>query len=268
MAGDYILEDSVAAAPARFEKPLRVFITIALLCLCVKLVWLLGITPFRPFNRIDISGYAGIDRSIILQKAGITSSLSFFTANVTLMEEALMGLGIFETVRVFKHFPSRLLIVLDERNAVAQALATIDGRTVPVLLDRQGVVFGIGDFNPALSAALPVISGIVIEEPFPGMRLPALFIPLFAELDKIMLSTPELLRAVSELRVNRRLFDGYDLTLYPVHGRTRVRLSELNEDLLRYTFLMLDVLTSNPNNIGTLDFRSGIASYIPEGGTL
>jgi len=268
MARDYALtSDTVPASPARFEKPLRIFITIALLCLCGKLIWLFGITPFRPFTRIDITGYAGIDRTVIFQRAGITSSSSFFTANATAMEEALMSLGVFESVSVFKFFPSRLQIVLDERKAVAQALASMGGRTVPVLIDGQGVVFGIGDFCPALSGTIPVISGIIIEEPFPGMRLPGLFIPLFTELENIMISTPELLRVISELRVNRRLFDGYDLTLYPVHRRIRVRLSELNEDMLRYTLLMVDVLASNETNIRTLDFRSGIASYNPIGGT-
>jgi len=260
---DFEAADAVSAAPARFEKPLRVIITIALLCLAGKLFWLLGVTPFRPFTRIDINGYAGIDRTIIFNTAGITPSLSFFTANARTMEGALMSLGVFESAQVFRIFPSRLQIILEDRRPVAQALASMGGNTVPVLLDRQGVVFGIGNYSSSLSRLLPVISGIVIEDPFPGMRLPGLFIPLFTELENIMISAPELLGAVSEIRVNRRLFDGYDLTLYPVHRRIRVRLSDLNEDLLRYTLLMLDVLSSNEGNIDMLDFRSGIASYKP-----
>jgi len=265
MAEDYILqEDAVPEAPARFEKTFKVFITIALLCLCGKLIWLLGITPFRPFTRIDIYGYAETGREFIFDKAGIIPSLSYFTADVNAMEKSLMSLGVFESARVFKYFPARLQIVLEDRTAVAQALASIDGRSVPVLLDREGVVFGIGDYSALRSGMLPVISGIVIEEPFPGMRLPALFISLFAELEKINNSAPELLGAVSELRVNRKLFDGYDLILYPAHRRIKVRLSELNENLLRYTLLMVDVLSSNEGAIDTLDFRSGIASYIPK----
>ena len=261
MAEDYILADeAVSVAPARFEKVLRVFIFIALLCLCAKLVWLLGITPFKPFSRIDINGYSGINREAVLAQAGVTGAVSFFSADTKAIETALMDSGVFESVLVYKYFPSRLQIILDERRPVAQALVNINGRTVPLLLDRQGVIFGIG---AELSGMLPVISGIVIEDPYPGMKLPAMFISLFSGLERIMISSPELLGAVSELRINRRLFDGYDLTLYPVHTRIRVRLSELNEDLLRYTFLMLDVLAFNEDSIDTLDFRSGIASYKP-----
>ena len=179
-----------------------------------------------------------------------------------------MNLGVFESVKVSKYFPSRLQIVLEDRKPVAQTLASMGGINVPVLLDRQGVVFGVGDYSMFLSGTLPVISGIVIEEPFPGMRLPGIFLPLFSELEKITISAPELLGAVSELRVNRKLFGDFDLILYPVHGRIKVRLSELNEDLLRYTLLMVDVLSPNEGSIGTVDFRSGIASYIPQGGTL
>jgi len=269
MAENYILPsdfhsaDTVPANTSRLEKPLKVLIAIAILCLCGKLIWLMGITPFRPFTRVDITGYSGVGMNLVLETAGITSSLSYFTANAAAMETALMNLGVFESVRVFKHFPSRLQVILDDRRPVAQALASVNGRTVPVLIDRQGVIFGIGDFSPSLAGMLPVISGITIEDPFPGMRLPGLFVPLFAELDNIMISAPELLGAISELRVNRRLFDAFDLTLYPVHRRIRVRLDELNEATLRYTLLMVDVLAAREPEIMTIDFRSGIASYIP-----
>jgi hypothetical protein len=38
----------------------------------------------------------------------------------------------------------------------------------------------------------------------------------------------------------------------------------VNEDILRYALLMVDVLSSGNEDIDTLDFRSGIASYIPK----
>ena len=265
MAENYLVQEETASgSPARFEKPFSVFIVIALLCLCGKLIWLVGVAPFRPFTRIDIYGYSETGRDIVFGKAGITPTLSYFTADVSTMEKALMSLGVFESARVFKYFPARLQIVLEDRKAVAQALASINGRTVPVLLDREGVIFGIGDYSALRSEMLPVISGIVIEEPFPGMRLPVLFSSLFLNLEKISNSTPELLEAVSELRVSRKLFDGYDLILYPAHSRIKVLLSELNENQLRYSLLMVDVLSTNNDIIDTLDFRSGIASYVPK----
>jgi len=288
MAGEYMLpegnlnvsprrnvsENTEPASSSLFEKFFRVFIVIAVLCLGGELVWLLGITPFRPFSRIEISGNTSLGRNEILDTAGITGTSSYFSTNTSTAEKALASLASLESVRVFKHFPDRLQIVVEGRKAVASALAAVntggsagtDGRTVPVLIDSQGVVFQVGwdENDETLPHLLPVVSGLVIEDPVPGMRLPAMFNSLFGELEKIEISAPELLAAVSELRINPKSFDGFDLILYPVYKKIKVRIPELNEDLLRYTLLMVDVLAAKEPGIDTLDFRGGIASYIPK----
>jgi len=258
MAGDYVLDTD---APSGFERFIKIFIVIAALCLGAELVWLLGISPFRPFSRIDITGMDGIDRAKVLSIAGINPSSSFFSTDITVIENALMGISAIESAKVFKFFPGRMRIVLEGRKPVAFALAASEYGTVPVVFDSQGVIYEVG--GKSLPDFYPVISGLVIDNPVPGMRIPGLFIPFLKELEKIEMSAPELLSAVSEFRINRKLFDGFDLILYPVHKRMKVRMSEVNEDLLRYALLMVDVLSSRESEIDTLDFRSGIASYIP-----
>jgi cell division protein FtsQ len=265
MAGDYdyVLDDS--AAPTGFGRFIKIFIVIAAICLCAELIWLLGISPFRPFTKIDISGLEGIGREEILAIAGINASSSYFSTNVIKIENALMRISSVESARVFKFFPSRLRIVLEARKPVAFALASINNKTVPVVFDSQGVIFEVG--GETLPDFYPVISGLIIEDPVPGMRLPGPFIPFLKELEKIEISAPELLSAVSEFRIYRKLFDGFDLILYPAHKKIKVRMAEINEDMLRYALLMVDVLSSDlksENRIDTLDFRSGIASYIPK----
>ena len=265
MAGDYMYsQETVPAAPTRFEKVLKVFIFLTVIGLGAELIWLLGITPFRPFSGIDISGCEEINRDEILALAGLTKGSSYISTDALLMEKNLMRVSYFESVRVLKHFPDRIQIFLEGRQTVASAFAVIDGKSVPVFFDSQGVIFRIGGNDNNISGTLPVISGLVLEDPFPGMRLPPLFNPLFREIEKIGNSAPELLAAISEIRINRKSSNSYDLILYPVHRRIKVRLSELNEDLLRYTLLMVDVLASNESGIDSLDFRSGIASYIPK----
>jgi len=266
MAGDYILEgETAAAAPRRFDKFLKTFIILAGLGLAGQLIWLMGITPFRPFSRIDISGFDGLTKEEIFAAAGITSSSSYYSTDTRAMEKALTGLYTLQSAKVFRHFPDRLQIVLEGQRAVASALASMGGRSVPVFFNSQGVVYRIGgdENESALSRQLPVISGLFIEDPVPGMRLPAMFLSLFRQLEKIQSSAPELLTAVSELRINPKPYDGFDLVLYPVHRKVKVRIHELNEDLLRYTLLMVDVLASKEPGIESLDFRSGIASYKP-----
>ena len=267
-----------SAAVTGFDKFLRVLIILAVLFLAGVLVWLLGVAPFRAFSKIDIAGaedrisiqaedtfYYGVSRKEILAKAGLNNDSSFFSTDARIAEKALMGFASFESVRVFKHFPDKLQIVLEGRKAAASALAVLDGRAVPVLFDSNGVVFqiGAGINDETLRRPLPLISGFIIDDPVPGMRLPAIFTSLFKELEKIEDAAPELLAAVSELRISRRSFDGFDVVLYPVNKRVKVSLSEINEDLLRYTLLMVDVLASRDPMVGSLDFRSGIASYKP-----
>jgi cell division protein FtsQ len=263
-AGVASVKRSERSFPSGFEKFIKAFIVIAVLFLSGELVWLFGITPFRAFSKIDISGPASLSREEILKKAGITSSSSYFSTNIVSAEKGLEAFSALESVKVIKHFPDKLQIVLESRRAVAFALASANGRIVPVLFDSHGVIFQVGgaERDGSLPGHLPVISGLLIDDPFPGLRLPAFFIPLFRELEKINAASPELLSAVSELRIIPKPFNSYDVVLYPVHRKVKVRLSELNEDLLRYTLLMVDVVTAKDPGIDFLDFRSGIASYI------
>jgi cell division protein FtsQ len=265
MAGDYIFSDDLVrvqrASPSRVEKILKWVLLVIALILGAELVWLFGVTPFMPFSRIDISGDSALAREAVFAGAGISTRSSFISLNVRETERALKRLPQVEEARVIKHFPDRVEIILEGRKAAGFSLANLDGALVPVLYDKNGVIFRVGLDERGKLESLPVVSGLVIEQPFPGMRLPVMFNSFLASLEEIELSAPELLAAVSEIRINRKSFDGFDLILYPVHNRISVRLSELNEELLRYTLLMVDALAAADSGIATIDFRSGIASY-------
>ena len=260
MAGDYILENT--EAPARFEKLIKAFIIFGLLCLAGELVWLLGIGPSRPFSRIEISGNDRISREEILALAGISGSSSFFTTEAAEIEKALLAESSIGSVKVSKSFPGTLRIILDERRPAASALSILNGETVVVLFDSQGVIFEIG--KAGFSGTLPLISGLAIEDPYPGMKLPSTMIPFLESLIKIENSSPELLNVISEIKISMKAFDGFDLVLYPVHKKIKILLPEISEEKLRYALLMVDVLSAKGEVVDTLDFRSEIASYIPK----
>ena len=269
MAGDYYFtEDSSPAVPTGLYKFLKVFIVAMVVCMGGMLIWLFGIGPFKPFSRIDITSHGEMSRDMILTIAGINGDSSYFSTDVQLVERALMSVSSIETVNVFMRFPDRLHIVIETRRPVASALATLNGVTVPVMFDSQGVIFQIGTDEMSYLSKLPIISGIVIEDPFLGMRLPPQFVSFFRELERIDMFSPHLFEAISEIRIDLRPFNSYDLILYPVHRRIKIRLSELNEDVLRYALLIVDVLASREDEIDFIDFRSGIASYIPKEASL
>jgi cell division protein FtsQ len=270
MSGGYAFQDEVVpeepASPSRLEKILKRVIIVAALILGMELVWLLGITPFMPLSKVEISGYQGVSRELVLLQAGIGPQSSYISVDSRAAEKALSAMYQIESARVIKRFPDRLVIFLEGRKAAALALAGVEGKMRILFFDHQGVVFRIGNdgLSPAslLSPALPVLSGLVFEEPVLGMRLPALLNPLLSDLEKIGNTAPELLQAISEIRIDRRSFDGFDLVLFPVHRKIRVRLSqELNVDMLRYALLMVDALHARDPGVPEIDFRAGMASY-------
>jgi cell division protein FtsQ len=240
------------------EKGIKVLIIAVASVLVLELIWFLVISPCMPLSRIDITGFPGLERAEVLGRGGIGERSSYISVNRQTVEKKLEAIKEVESARVTKHFPGTVKILLVPRAAVAMAFTVINERQVPVYFDRNGIAFKTGGVpNGALS--MPVISGLPLEE---GRPLSALYQPLFASLDRIRYADSELLGAISEIKINKKPFNGFDLTLYPVHSPIRVRLEPaLNDETLRYVMLMLDVLASKNQEIDEIDFRTGTASY-------
>ena len=248
----------------KIEKALRWIIIIALIILVGELIMIFIVNPCLPLSRVEVIGMPELDKKMILEKAGITSRSSYITVNPRIVEKRLQSLVVVDTVKVTKRFPDTVRITLEGRKAIAMSFGTIDGKVYPVFYDKQGLVFmiGNGNQNVAIPPSIPIISGILVEQPFLGMRLPATFNNLLHDLERISSSAPELLAAVSEIQINRNVFDRYDLTLYPVHNKVRIRIgNELTENMLRYVLLVVDVCVSRGVKVEEIDFRTGTASY-------
>ncbi|MDR2158519.1 MAG: FtsQ-type POTRA domain-containing protein [Treponema sp.] len=261
MSGDFIYsEDLIPRRPAVFTGAGRRLLIIAAAVLAAEMIWLFVITPCMPLSTVEVETFEGLDRGTVLSLAGISERSSWFIVDPRKMERALEEYYLIDSAKVVKRFPDRLQIFLEPRTAVALSLARVQDRIVPVYFDKEGVIFRIG--GDGAGSAVPILSGLVFDQPVPGMRLPPVFLPLLEDIDRIGRGAPELLNAVSEIRINRRPFDGFDLYLYPVHSPLKVRLeSGISEDILRYMMLMVDVLGAGNSEIDEIDFRTGVASY-------
>jgi cell division protein FtsQ len=238
------------------EKGIKALIFAAAAVLVLELLWLLVISPCMPLSRIEITSFPGLERGEVLLRAGIGETASYISVNSRLAEKGLETIKEVESARVTRRFPNSLKILVIPRVAVAMAFTRIDGRQVPVYFDRHGIAFKTGG---SARESLPVISGLPLAEDKP---LSAMYLSLFASLDRIRFANPKLFGAVSEIRVNKKPFDGFDLVLYPVRNPIRVRLEpDLKEETLQYMMLMLDVLASKNPEIEEVDFRTGTASY-------
>jgi cell division protein FtsQ len=253
---------------ARIDRRLKWLLIALAVLLAGELVWVLVITPCMPFSVIEISGIPGLDRGEVLTRAGIGPHSSYMTLDARGAELALSTLCQVESARVEKQFPDTIRILLEGRTALAVTLVPVNGALEPVLFDRHGVVFQIGSEGVERGVnieTLPIISGLVFANVSLGMKLPGIFRRFFSELAALRGAAPELLGTLSEIRVSRRAYDGFELTLFPVHYPTRVRVgNEISADRIRYMLLLLDTLKKQGVMPEEIDFRTGTASYIKE----
>jgi cell division protein FtsQ len=184
------------------------------------------------------------------------------TVNSGTAEAALSSLPMVHAARVVKHFPGRVEIILEARRPAAMVLVESGGRFQPALIDGRGMIFSVGKEGFDENEIIPILSGLSLEGVSPGTKLPRMYSSFFKSLEILVAEAPELLAAVSEIRINQKNYDGFDLTLYPTHTPIKVRVGQdLNEETLRYMLLMLDVLSPRAEYIEEVDFRTGTASY-------
>ncbi|MFA6506830.1 MAG: FtsQ-type POTRA domain-containing protein [Treponemataceae bacterium] len=260
------LDDAVPEkidSPNRIERALKWSVLALAVVLVVEAVWFLIAVPCMPLRSVEIFGADGLSRSSLYLAAGLKEKTSFFSLDARSVKRGIESLAVVESVSVVRRFPDGVRINVVMRSQVAVALAvTSDARTLPVSIDRNGVVFKVGSGVAGSGASGPIISGLLFENPQPGIKLPLFLHSLVADLARLRAENPALLDALSEIRVVKKGYDAYELVLYPSYRAVRVRIgSQLNEDVLRYMMLLLDVLASKGIETDELDFRTGTAAY-------
>jgi cell division protein FtsQ len=252
-------ENIEARSSKKIEKGLKRLLVIAVIILAAELIWLFGISPFIPFSTVEVHGFDGLSRAEILALAGIDETSSYMSSDEKQAQERLCANILVESAKVIKRFPDKISIFLTPRRAAAVILAP-DGLGQTLLyVDKQGVFFKEGQAGEEIPG-LPVISGL--ENPVLYARLSSPLVSLVESISVIESLSPELLAAVSEIRVEQKAWDGCELVIFPVHSAIRVRVeNNLSEDILRYMLLMLNVFENDSQRPQEIDFRSGMGAY-------
>jgi cell division septal protein FtsQ len=242
----------------------RKLLTIVLVLAGAEVCYLFILSPFLPFKSVDISGIKSLDINDFKKQVGISSQTSFANLDEAKLQAAIAALPNIESAVVAKRYPSTLSIVLSERVPAARALVSVNGSQENVCIDREGVIISIGDQGMKVEGQndLPIISGLGIENIYLGLHLGADYKAFFTRLAALETSSPLLLKAISEIHINPNNYSGFDLTLYPVSYKVKVRMNaDLNEDELKYMLLMLDVFKEHSVNVDEIDLRGGIGAY-------
>lgn len=268
MLGDFIYSADVDnagyrdAAPQKFEKAVWRFLVLAVVFVCGGLIWIFCISPCMVPVKADVKSFSGLDKADVLRIAGIGGAATYISVDAERAEARLMSYPLVESARVIKHFPDRLSIFVEPRRMVAMTLARVNGRVLPLCIDRYGYAYKIGNnLNEMAPSLMPVVSGVLDEGTAIqlGQQVPSAYLPLFSRIGAISDADSRIWQAISEIRIAKKDNGMYDLILYPVNDSIRLRMrSDINKDSIYYALLIYDVYRQSKNGVPyEIDVRSG-----------
>jgi cell division protein FtsQ len=204
-----------------------------------------------------IHRYTSLTFEYLLGANGKNNWLHFDAAAAASAISSFSGI---ESVSVEKHFPDSVIITVEERIPVAMTLTTIDNRTVPVMVDKNGIIFPMETIKTDIE--LPLVTGLPLENFSSGIRLDKMYHPIFAQIASLQSFTQKYFAALSEIHILVKEYGNYEFVLYPINSKIRVLMDRnLNEEALQYMLVMLDVVNTIKPDVKEIDLRYGSASY-------
>ena len=234
------------------------FVFVALML--AEIIFQLFIAPEFAIKKIEIhcSNKFPLSNNDIIKLAELEGNLYYFSINTAQIKNKLLQHSLIKTAEVKKIFPGLLHIKLAERIPLGMALINSGGMTIPIVFDEEGVIFEIG--KSVSDYRIPVISGLKFVEIKLGLKLPEELISYLSELKKLKETTPSLFEQISELKFVNKNNSGYEVLLYPLNTKVRVRTENIiNDNLIKQIFVVLDIIEKNglEAEMNELDFRAG-----------
>ncbi len=225
-----------------------------------------AVLPALTVRHIVLQSDLSLSEDELLAISGLQGTAYWHSLATDTIRKRLEAYPLVRRALVEKVFPDTVRMTVWARQPVALVLADMGGRSLPVLVDEEGVVFKVCSTSADLD--LPVVSGLPPGDASLGERLPGAYAPLFSQLRTLRDKSPSLMRLVSEVRIvshGPQVPEGsYDLLIYLTTSQVPVLATgSIDESLLRYSLMVLDLLSNQGvlKNIQELDFRSGEVVY-------
>lgn len=174
----------------------------------------------------------------------------------TELATTLNSYPIIEAAYVKKKFPDKIFLKIVERRPVAVSFVNMNGKLLPLEIDKDGVIFRMG-WNENTSL-FTIVSGLNFKNPKAGMKINYQLLPLFKRLDFLIREKPLLLTSISEIKIREKKHGDYDLVLYPTYKKVKVLSGkDLSEKTLNRMILTLDVVADEraEQEIDYIDIR-------------
>ncbi|MBN1686543.1 MAG: FtsQ-type POTRA domain-containing protein [Spirochaetales bacterium] len=243
----------------RIRRLFLILIAVLFVILLMEIVFHFVISPRLRLTKVEISagGALALTDETIIRLAGLKGGETFFEVNEEEISGRIASFAPVKSVQVEKVFPNTLKIHIQQREPLAVSLSEVEGRSVPIILDEEGVVFQIGssvsDFD------LPALSGFTFENIELGQRVNRALTGFFENLKKLKNDSPALYNLISELKFVKKDRAGFEVVLFPRDYRVAVRIgSRINVDIMRKILLVLDVFSNQGmiTSIEEIDFRT------------
>ncbi len=244
------------------SKTLAIKIILAVLCFLLfseEIIYLFIVPCLNPVKVSwrGLSGYTEAEMNGVIQSVSKKNWMNFSRNEVSSLISTVPGI---ESVKVAKRFPDRVVLTVKERVPVAMVCVNQGGRTMPVQVDRNGILFPSKSQTVAMS--LPLISGIPVEHIPEGMRLPAKYRGLIDQISVLRDLPQNYFAGISEIHVVPKEYGNYELVLFPLHSRTKVFVDrQLNEETLKYMMVTIDVVNTLEKDVSLIDLRYGSVVY-------
>lgn len=247
---------------AKFFKWIKILV-ISLFCvLAMELVLLNVVHPSLGNPRILVGGNKNYTAQEITGALSELYGQNWFTFDTEGAASKLSAISGIDCVNIEKVFPDKIKITVTERQSVAMTFINDNGRTVPIQIDKNGVLFSNTNGGIIEDGSVPIISGIPVEHLAEGMRIPAKYRVLVDQIAKIQALPQKYFAAISEICVVPKTYGNYELMLIPVNSKIRVLTGRsLNEEALQYMMVVLDVVNSIEPNVTEIDLRYDSVSY-------
>lgn len=245
------------------QRILLIIIAVLSGAVILEVVFHLVVAPLFTVKRVVVESELSLSNERILEIARLDGTESFFSLDTDVVVRNLEQYHPIKAASAEKVFPDMLRIVIEARKPVAISFAEENGKSIPLLIDDEAVVFHKGGGRIA-DWSLPVLSGVQFEGVTLGTRLPAFVQPFLQDLRALQLESPVHFDLISEFRIVKRGEYDFEVVLYPVSHRVPVRIgNSIDKDLCNVLVVALDVLASEGKlqNVQEIDFRTGEIVY-------
>ena len=241
---------------------LRICLYVMLIVMVLYVVLNMLVSPSLADVRIQFKGARIVTSQQLNEKFAELNSSTWMKFDSEKAASVFGSIPDVESVTIDKHFPDMVVVTIKEREVVAKTIVDIDGRSLTMEIDRNGVIYASNDRSCESDSSIPLITGIPFIEVQNGVRMPEMYRGLMEKIRSIRALSSNYFASLSEIEVVSKDYGGYELVLFPLHSKVRVLADQnLNEDTLKYMMVALDIVNSIQPDANMIDIRYGGVSF-------